>query len=107
MTEIEDLGHPADRNTLRADLLYLLRDAVDDPQALGDARAQDFDPAHAFADGSAPALRLGGDRWLRLEPSAAAVMARYVEALRPLGPGAFLFATDDVEVRRPPGDDGR
>jgi hypothetical protein len=44
----------------------------------------------------------GGDAWLRLDDRAGRALAAYVEAFR-LGPGGYLFATDDVRADEPPG----
>jgi hypothetical protein len=100
----------ADRNTLRTEALYALRDTLDDVTLLGEVHGRDFDPQHAFADGQrGPALRVGRDRradedgWLPLAPETGALLARYIERI-PAADGAVLFGTDDIDVRRPPTD---
>jgi hypothetical protein len=96
-----------DAGTARAEALAALGPLLDDPSVLEGVQARDFDADHAFDDDSrGPALRVagvsGGDAWLRLDDRAGRALAAYVEAFR-LGPGGYLFATDDVRADEPPG----
>ncbi len=83
-----------------------LRDTFADPAVLDGVRARDFDPAHAFDDGSSgPALRVGGASgsatWQRIDEDAARAIAAYVEHAG-LDGGSYLFGTTDQYLREPP-----